>query len=392
MATHNNLPTAAPAPATVSATARPSPLSPALLSTPVFPDDAGCFDRTTTSSPVCPTETLQQCGVSRIIQIQPTLLKNPGARGLIPRPLIRLLEQAAPLGYNVVHLCGSEPFEYPHLGQLAKAAHSLGYCNSVITDGMLLPSPHARRILHELDLVTISIDGKPEKHDIQRRQQGAFTRMTNGLEIVKDTVEKFGLIHTLLPDSWKVLSWLTDFALGHKASLLHLHSPDLSGSATRQQPGRSTKQQRFSPTDCYRVFIAHYYLKTFSEPDLYIQLDLLHRDSIIGNPRFFFHQNTHPEFSARGFSYLFKELFINEAGDILPIAQGCSPFFRIGNIFSGQSLEEMIRTFMEKRLGDILQLYNDTYRDILADAEYELFNWSEKVIENSYNFSTNIGV
>jgi hypothetical protein len=375
MATHNNLSTATPAPATVSAAVRPSPLSPAPLSTPVFPDDVSCFDRTTTSSPVCPTETLQQCGVSRIIQIQPTLLNNPGARPLIPRLLIRLLEQAAPLGYNVVHLCGSEPFEYPHLEQLTKASHSLGYCNSVITDGMLLPAPHARRILRQLDLVTVSIDGKPEKHDIRRRQQGAFTRMTNGLEIVKDTVEKFGLIHTLLPDSWKALSWLTDFALGHKASLLHLHSPE---------------QQRFSPTDCYRVFIAHYYLKTFSEPDLYIQLDLLHRDSIIGNPRFFFHQNTHPEFSARGFSYLFKELFINEAGDILPIAQGCSPFFRIGNIFSGQPLEEMIQTFMEEKLGDILQLYNDTYRDILADPEYELFNWTEKVIENSHCYDNTL--
>jgi len=379
----------------------PSPHSPAPLSKPVFPDDVSCFDRTATPSPVCPTETLQQCRVSRIIQIHPTLRCNlfckhcysssapEKKQGLDVRPLISILEQAAPLGYNVVSLSGGEPFLYNELEQLVTASHALGYFNSVTTNGMLLQSQRAQRILRQLDLVAVSIDGKQAAHDHMRNQYGAFARMTEGLETLKDSIEKFGFIHTLLPDSWQILSWLTDFALEHKASLLHLHPLELSGRATEY-----FGQTRFTPIDLYRIYIAHYYLKTFSEPDLFIQLDLLHRDNIIGNPNFFFHQNSgaapHPQNDPKDFSSLFKELIINESGDILPIAHGCSDYFRIGNISSGIPLDKMIHTFMEERLGDIMQLYNDTYRDIIADSDYEIVNWSEKVIGNSHSFSTSI--
>ncbi len=391
----------------------PSSFSPAPSSVPVSPEDASCFDRTASSSPVRPQETLQQCRVSRIIQIHPTLRCNlfckhcysssaPGKKqGLPSGALINILEQAAPLGYNVVSLSGGEPFLYSELEELVTASRSLGYFNSVTTNGMLLRSQRAGRILRQLDLVAVSVDGKQEAHDLMRGQQGAFAGMLEGLDILKDSIEKFGLIHTILPDSWQILSWLTDFALQHKASLLHLHPLELSGRATENFGGL-----HFTPTDLYRVYIAHYYLKTFAEPELFIQLDLLHRDNIIGNPNFFFHQSgptgagtvpdlsavtgrvpgarTQPNRSAKNFSSFFKELIINEAGDILPIAHGCSDFFRIGNISSGIPLEEMIGRFMEDKLDAIMQLYNDTYREILADNEFEIFNWSEKVIENSH--------
>ncbi|HTI91425.1 MAG TPA: radical SAM protein [Puia sp.] len=397
--------------------------SPVHSSGPVSPEDAGCFDRTASSSPVHPQETLQQCRVSRIIQIHPTLRCNLFCKhcysssapqkkeGLPSRALVNILEQAAPLGYNVVSLSGGEPFLYNELEQLVTASRALGYFNSVTTNGMLLRSQRAARILRQLDLVAVSVDGKQEAHDLMRGQPGAFTSMLEGLDVLKDSIEKFGLIHTLLPDSWQILSWLTDFALEHKASLLHLHPLELSGRATE-----NFGNLRFSPTDLYRVFIAHYYLKTFSEPELFIQLDLLHRDNIIGNPNFFFHQNgpgdtgvgigrdpdagagpeagayagpgaiagTQPNRSAKNFSSFFKELIINEAGDILPIAHGCNDFFRIGNISSGIPLDEMIETFMSEKLDAIMQLYNDTYREILADDEFEIFNWSERVIENSH--------
>jgi MoaA/NifB/PqqE/SkfB family radical SAM enzyme len=377
-----------------------STFSPAHSSVPVSPEDASCFDRTASSSPVRPQEALQQCRVSRIIQIHPTLRCNlfckhcysssaPGKKeGLPSRALVNILEQAVPLGYNVVSLSGGEPFIYSELEQLVTASRSLGYFNSVTTNGMLLRSQRAGRILRQLDLVAVSVDGKQEAHDLMRGQQGAFTSMLEGLAILRDSIENYGIIHTLLPDSWQILSWLTDFALQHKARLLHLHPLELSGRATE-----NFGDLRFTPIDLYRVYVAHYYLKTFAEPELFIQLDLLHRDNIIGNPNFFFHQSgpseagtgSHVNRSAKNFSSFFKELIINEAGDILPIAHGCSDFFRIGNISSGIPLEEMIENFMSEKLDAVMQLYNDTYREILADNEFEIFNWSERVIENSHS-------
>jgi len=364
--------------------------SPASVSLPVSPDDDSRFDRTVSPSPAFPKETLQQCRVSRIIQIHPTLRCNLSCKhcysssapekkdGLAARDLINTLEQAAHLGYNVVSLSGGEPFIYSELEELVTASRTLGYFNSVTTNGMLLRSQRAARILRHLDLVAISVDGKPEAHDHMRNMPGAFARMMEGVAVARDTVDKFGFIHTLLPDSWQILSWLTDLAIEHKASLLHLHPLELSGRATEYFGGL-----KWSPVDLYRIYIAHYYLKTFAEPDLFIQLDLLHRDNVIDNPNFFFHQNRMPERSAKGFSTLFKELIINEHGDILPIAHGCSPFFRIGNIHSEEPLGTMIEQFMEDKLGYVMQLYNDTYREILADPGVEIFNWPELAIEKS---------
>jgi len=43
----------------------------------------------------------------------------------------------------------------------------------------------------------------------------------------------------------------------------------------------------------------------------------------------------------------------------------------------------MIEQFMEDKLGYVMQLYNDTYREILADPGVEIFNWPELAIEKS---------
>ena len=342
-------------------------------------------------SPTCSTETLQYGRVSRIIQIHPTLNCNlccqhcysssaPWKKGgLDVDALLKVLEQATHLGYNVVSLSGGEPFIYRELETLATGSKSLGYYNSVTTNAMLLQTDRAKRILRQFDLVAVSIDGKEDAHDRMRNMEGAFAKMLEGLEVIKDSVHKYGFIHTVLPDSWQLFPWLTEFAMGHKASLLHLHPLELSGRALQSFNGF-----RFTEEDLYKVYISHYYLKTYCEKELFIQLDLLHRDSIIGNPNFVFHQDARPAPDPQDFSSIFKELIIDEKGNLLPIAHGCAPFFTIGSIYSGKSLKSMIGRFMEEKLEPIMQLYNDTYHEILEDTAHEIVNWSEKVIEKSH--------
>ena len=330
-----------------------STLSPVLPSSPVPPDDDSCFDRTVSPSPVFPKETLQQCGVSRVIQIWPIGKQ----RGLDTQALIHFLEQAARLGYNAINIDGLEPFLYSGLERLVSATHSLGYTNSVTTNGSLLQSQRAQRILRHLDLVTIGIEGKQEAHDKLHKHEGAFAQLLEGLAVLNHSIEKFGLTHTLLPDSWQILSWLTDFAIHHKASCLHLRSHKLSND-----------------TDLYRAYISHGYLKAFSTPELIIRLDLLHRDNIIATPNF---------------PSLFNELVIDEAGDILPIASCCSKFFRIGNIHSGISLNEMLNCFKKEKFHTLIQLYNETYREVLTNKRSsEIVNWNQMIVKNSHSFQT----
>jgi MoaA/NifB/PqqE/SkfB family radical SAM enzyme len=330
----------------------------------------------TASPDLC--ETLPPGRVSRIIQIHPSLRCNlcckhcysssaPGEKqGLELAPLLDLIEQAAPLGYNVVSFSGGEPFLYPHLGPLAEAAKQLGYYTSVTTNAMLLPAASKRALLPLFDLVAVSIDGRETEHNLLRNNPNAYNKMLAGLDSIKSAGRDFGFIHTALPGSWRLLSWLVGFALEHKARLLHIHPLERTGRATG-----SLADIHFMPGDLHKLYIAAHYLMAHAAPDLFIQLDLLHRDNIIGNRKF------HTP-------HLFDELIIDENGDILPIAHGCSPFFRLGNIHEGRPLQEQIENFAAAKLPHLQELYRRTHDEIAADETLEIVNWSERLLDNTH--------
>ncbi len=88
---------------------------------------------------------------------------------------------------------------------------------------------------------------------------------------------------------------------------MHLHPLEITGRAHQNYYGTS-----FSAEDLYKIYIAHYYLKSLHEKEIFIQLDLLHKDNIVNNPHFIFHESSLPDMSAQGFSSIFKELIIDE--------------------------------------------------------------------------------
>jgi len=335
--------------------------------------------------------TLPAGRVSKAIQIHASLNCNlqckhcysssaPGIKKeLAFDALASMIGQAAEVGYNVISMSGGEPFMYRQLEELVRFSKSAGYFNSITSNGMLLKGSRAKNILKYVDLVAVSIDGKEEVHDHMRSQPGAFKKMREGVAVLRDSVKTYGFIHTLLPDSWKILSWLAGFAVDERASLLHLHPLEMSGRAVHNLGG-----SLFQQTDLYKIYISHYYLKTYFENDIFIQLDLLHRNNIRNNPNFVFHENSQPQLTTAGFSTIFKELIINEHGDILPIAHGCSPFFTIGNIYSGEKLSYMIGRFMHEKMNYIIDLFQATYDNIMCDKEQEIVNWSEMVIQKSH--------
>ena len=328
---------------------------------------------------------------SRVIQIHPSLQCNLACKhcysnsattfreGLEVGKLQKVTEELAAVGYNVISLSGGEPFLYRPLEELLTHTHALGYFNSITTNAMLLGSERAKKVLKQADLIAISIDGKPEQHDQLRDFPGAFQKMRGGINIVKDHVESFGFIHTVFPDSLQIMPWLTHFAIKNEAKLMHFHPLEIAGRAVN-----TMKSVTFDSTSLHKIYILFHYLKELYHEEIFMQLDLLHRDHIIDNPNFVFHQSTTPEFTAKNFPEIFKELIINEEGDLIPIAHGCSKHFKIGNIYDNVPCTEMIERFMEERMQDITELYKTTYDAIVEDELHELFNWSELVIRFSH--------
>jgi len=342
----------------------------------------------------CLTETLPQGRVSKIIQIHPSLNCNlfckhcysssaPGLKdGLHVDILKKLTTDAKELGYNVISMSGGEPFLYRHLYELLSHTETLGYFNSVTSNAMLLQSLSAKKTMRHINLIAVSIDGEEEQHDNIRGLKGAYKKMLEGVAVIKGHIEKFGFIHTVMPDSWKLFPWLTSFAINYGATLLHLHPLEITGRAHQNYYGTS-----FSAEDLYKIYIAHYYLKSLHEKEIFIQLDLLHKDNIVNNPHFIFHESSLPDMSAQGFSSIFKELIIDEKGDILPIAHGCSKYFKLGNITEAESLQSMVERFMETKFEKIRELYSTTYDAIVNNTNQEIVNWSEQVINNSHQFA-----
>jgi MoaA/NifB/PqqE/SkfB family radical SAM enzyme len=336
-------------------------------------------------------DTLSSGRVSKVIQIHPSLQCNLTCRhcysnsapafkgGLNVNGLKKVIEELAGVGYNAIALSGGEPFLYRPLEELLIHSHSLGFFNSITTNAMLLGSDRAKQILKQADLIAISIDGQQEQHDNIRNFNGAFKKMEEGLEIVKDNVANYGFIHTVFPDNWKIINWLVHFALSHQAKLLHLHPLEMSGRAAA-----TLNSVTFEPESLHKIYIAFHFLKSIYKEQLFMQLDLLHRDHIIENPNFIFHQAISPCFTVDNFSSIFKELIIDETGDIIPISHGCSKHFTIGNIYSKISCKNMIEHFMEEKMQDIISLYQTTYDSIIADEHKELVNWSEEVIRYSH--------
>jgi MoaA/NifB/PqqE/SkfB family radical SAM enzyme len=336
-------------------------------------------------------QTLPEGRVSKIVQVHPSLRCNlfckhcysssaPNLKeGLAVRSILSLLEQAKEIGYNVVSLSGGEPFLYGSLEQLVQEASGMGYFNSITTNGMLLQSASAMRVLRYVNLIAISIDGREEQHDELRGFHGAYRKMMEGVFVIQDKVDKFGFIHTVQPNSWQLFPWLAALAIEKGAALLHLHPLELAGRAN-EYFGTTF----FTPEDLYKTYITHYYLQTYYREQLFIQLDLLHRDHIQDNPMFCFHASEGSIGSLDSFSCLFRELIIDEQGDILPIAHGCSKRFRIGNIEETLPLSDMIDRFMDQQFTSLMKVYHETYEEIMANKACDIFNWSERVIKNTH--------
>jgi len=101
-------------------------------------------------------------------------------------------------------MSGGEPFLYRHLYDLLSHTAALGYFNSVTSNAMLLQSLSAKKTMQHINLIAVSIDGQEEQHDDIRGLKGAFKKMLEGVAVIKDHIEKFGFIHTVMPDSWKL--------------------------------------------------------------------------------------------------------------------------------------------------------------------------------------------
>jgi len=182
-------------------------------------------------------------GIAPVLQVHPTRRCNiacthcysvsgPTARGELPLELLSdCLEDAAGLGYGQLAVSGGEPLLYRPLPGLLARARELGLVTTVTSNGMLLTGRRWEPLAGLVDVLAISIDGRPEEHDVIRAREGAFARTVSNLEIVRSTSTPFGFIFTLTQHNVDSLEFVVRLAAAEGARSVQVHPLTLYGRA-----------------------------------------------------------------------------------------------------------------------------------------------------------------
>ncbi len=141
------------------------------------------------------------------------------------------VDDAHELGYSLVSLSGGEPFLYPHMTEVLAHAKVRDMKTAVVTNGMFLDKRRLDALKPVLDLVVISLDGEPARHNRMRANPKAFEVMAAKVPALRATGIAFGFLFTLCRDNAHELEWAADFAAQAGASILQVHPLDLVGRA-----------------------------------------------------------------------------------------------------------------------------------------------------------------
>jgi len=115
------------------------------------------------------------------------------------------VRDAKALGFGFVTLSGGEPFLYPHMKEIMAYAKSLGLRTGAVTNGMFLDKRRLDALAPHTDLIVVSLDGAPERHNRMRANASAFEVMSRKIPALRESGIPFGFIFTLSRGSLKDL-------------------------------------------------------------------------------------------------------------------------------------------------------------------------------------------
>lgn len=323
----------------------------------------------------------------RSIQIHPTRRCNlaclhcysysaPHLRDMLDvQALKTFLEYAFDEGFNNIAISGGEPFLYNGLEELLRFAKTIGYQTTIASNGMLLKTERAKRILEYVDLIAVSVDGPPTLHDYIRGQKGAFDKMLEGVAILQQLQKPFGFIHTVTPQSWESLLWLGEFAEQHGAKLLQLHPLEIHGRASE-----TLASSAMNDTLSHQMYILAHYLRSKYAESMIVQVDLLHREYIRSFPQVVSAFARQCAVNGR-LSDLFDTIIVDEVGKITPVAYGFGDQYAIGNIHHFDNA--LFQRFVEEKVPALKKMFEDTLSKIINNSDIDIINWNEVIVQES---------
>jgi len=286
--------------------------------------------------------------------------------------LLRVLADAAALGYRVVSVSGGEPLLYEPLPRVLRAAHPEGLATTVTSNGLLLDAARLERLAPHLDLLALSLDGPPESHGEMRGAAGAFEGLLRRLEGVRASGVPFGFIFTLTLHNVHELDWAARFALEQGASLLQVHPLEPVGRAGRTLAGAVPDGEELAAAV---IEVAR--LREELGERLAFQLDVASQAALARQPERVF-ACAEETCSQATFAGALAPLVLETDGTLAPLQHGFPRAWCLGNVKQAP-LRALAESFARDRLRAFCELCSGLRDELLGRPAEPLFNWYVEV-------------
>jgi MoaA/NifB/PqqE/SkfB family radical SAM enzyme len=290
---------------------------------------------------------------------------------------VAAVASAARLGYTMLSVSGGEPLMFNGLWELINEARRLGLVRAIVTNGVALTGPLAARLREAVDVVAVSIDGRPDRHNRLRNHPTAFARTQRGLALLRSEGVRFTLLCSVCEDSLTDLEWAAAFAVEEGASALQIHPIEPAGRAARLPVDPAPRETALS------AYLIAERLRQIWGARLRIDVDvvdLLPFAEAAGLMQ--------PSASAIAFddlSAVASPLVVEPDGEVVPLRYGFARAFAIGNLHAAP-LEDLARRW----LGETARPFLALARDALASAARETcpFGNPYEIIANAASDAT----
>lgn len=331
-------------------------------------------------------------GNTQVVQIHPTRRCNlrclhcyssssPDATESLPAALLRTaLDGLYAEGYNWASFSGGEPLVYKALPEVLTHARQLGMQTAVVSNGMLLTRRRLDLIEPAVDLLVISLDGKPASHDRVRNRAKAFETMAARLPELRTRGIDFGFLFTLTQYNLDELPWVVEFAANVGAKLLQIHPLEDFGNAAHQLAGEVPDAiegaHAWLLADKFRELLGG---------RLAMQVDLVHTSALEQHPDSFYLGDFDAQ-AGRPLGEQLSPLVVEPDGKVLPLQYGFARDFALGNLYR-EGVADLAAVWREN-VGPRLHALSRSLHDSLAAETPGFVNWYERMAGQAERPST----
>lgn len=241
--------------------------------------------------------------------------------------LCTAVSDAATLGYDVLAVSGGEPLLFSGLLPLLRHARELGMRTAVTTNGLLLTTRRLSELEGLVDVLAISLDGRPETHDWIRGDRRAYSQMAQRLPAIRDSGISFGFITTLTMHNVNELEFVFELAAEWGASLVQVHplEPDGAGATLTTAVPDST-ELGYAFFEATRLSVVH---------GIPVQIDLVTQRDLHSAPERFL---VSPRDPAAPLGQWLTPLVVETDGAVVPLSYGFGRDYALGNLHTGTLL------------------------------------------------------